>query len=247
MKYGILIQDLDRDQLDDVLARLDGESVAVVGGGNEGEFDSKGMPWDERIHAGTKRKTAKGEWQKKKGVDDATFEAVANELRLSSAQSAAPAMPTAPAAPVAPVAPAAPTAPAAPSNVSQTLDRLEQQMGVTTPAAPAAPALPVAAPAAPTAPVAPAAAPAAPTAPAAVPAAAPQRDFAGLMAFISNLYRSPTPPPQTYADSIVTRINQGYNISTITTITDIANEPAYVTYAWQCIDVDLQHGIIKAA
>ena len=79
------------------------------------ELDKDGMPWDERIHAGTKTKTAAGIWTKRKGVDDAVREAVTAELR---AQYPAPA---APAAPAAPVAPAVPTiTPPAPPVVAQT-------------------------------------------------------------------------------------------------------------------------------
>lgn len=33
------------------------------------ELDKNGIPWDERIHAGTKRKNADGSWSLKKGVD----------------------------------------------------------------------------------------------------------------------------------------------------------------------------------
>lgn len=34
------------------------------------EVDSKGMPWDERIHSGSKAKVADGQWRKKKGLND---------------------------------------------------------------------------------------------------------------------------------------------------------------------------------
>jgi len=212
MKYGIIIQDLDRDQVDEVLAKLDGEAVAVVAGGNEGEFDSKGMPWDERIHAGTKAKNKDGSWKAKRGVDDATFAAVEQELR---GRVAAP-VPTMPSAPTAPVAPAAG------ETIDQKIARVEQNMGIAPPTAPAAPAAPV----------------------------APTRDFNGLMAFISNLFRTnaiTTPNPHAYPDTIVARINQGFNITTVTTLTDIANDANMVNYAWQCIDVDKTAGVIKAA
>ena len=45
------------------------------------ELDSQGLPWDERIHAGTKSKTAVGAWTKKKGVDETTSAAVIKQLR----------------------------------------------------------------------------------------------------------------------------------------------------------------------
>lgn len=34
------------------------------------ELDTDGLPWDARIHAGTKRKTADGRWTAKKGIND---------------------------------------------------------------------------------------------------------------------------------------------------------------------------------
>lgn len=67
------------------------------------ELDAEGMPWDERIHASTKTKTAVGLWTKKKGVDDMTKAAVTKELRelYPAPQAAAPVAPA-----PAPVAPA---------------------------------------------------------------------------------------------------------------------------------------------
>lgn len=46
-----------------------------------GDVDASGLPWDERIHAGTKTVTAKGMWKKRKGVDTATISAVEQALR----------------------------------------------------------------------------------------------------------------------------------------------------------------------
>lgn len=42
--------------------------------------DKNGLPWDERIHAGTKALNADGTWKKRRGVDDATVAAVTAEL-----------------------------------------------------------------------------------------------------------------------------------------------------------------------
>ena len=47
------------------------------------ELDKNGIPWDERIHAGTKTKTAKGVWKRKKGVDDDTFNSVTTQLKAA--------------------------------------------------------------------------------------------------------------------------------------------------------------------
>lgn len=114
-------------------------SSAAVASSAGVELDKHGLPWDGRIHAGTKRKNADGSWTAKRGVDPALVATVEAELR--QVMGAAPAAPlaqapvaatvTAPAgstptptsAPVAavppppptPVAGAAPSMPAAPS------------------------------------------------------------------------------------------------------------------------------------
>lgn len=105
------------------------------------ELDSKGLPWDERIHAGTKTKIKSGEWKAKKGVDDALVSQVEAELRARlAATPAAAAVPPAPAA--APVAdPAA----------------VFGSAGVAVPPAPTIPTAPPAAPLAPVVPAAPSA------------------------------------------------------------------------------------------
>lgn len=40
------------------------------------EFDKRGMPWDERIHASSKSINADGTWRNKRGIDKETLEAV---------------------------------------------------------------------------------------------------------------------------------------------------------------------------
>lgn len=74
------------------------------------ELDKNGIPWDERIHAGTKRKNADGTWSLKKGVDKELAAQIIAEY-----QSAAPSKPSAPAAPSAPTPPSPPSAPSKPS------------------------------------------------------------------------------------------------------------------------------------
>lgn len=44
-------------------------------------LDSKGLPWDERIHAGSKAKVKDGSWRMKKELDPAHVAAVEAELR----------------------------------------------------------------------------------------------------------------------------------------------------------------------
>jgi hypothetical protein len=48
------------------------------------DVDSRGLPWDERIHAGTKATNADGSWRNKRGVDKALVEAVEAELAASA-------------------------------------------------------------------------------------------------------------------------------------------------------------------
>lgn len=90
------------------------------------ELDKNGLPWDERIHAGTKTKLKGGEWKAKKNVEAALVASVEAELRARMAATPAPvaavdpaavfgaAVPGVPPAPVIPTAPpVAPLAPAA--------------------------------------------------------------------------------------------------------------------------------------
>lgn len=121
-----------------------GVASSAAGASSAGvELDKHGLPWDGRIHAGTKRKNADGSWTAKRGVDPALLAQVEAELRQVMGATGAPLAPVpTPAAPIAPVAASVPqvTAPPAPA--------------VAPPAAPA----PVAG-AAPTMPAAPSAAP----------------------------------------------------------------------------------------
>lgn len=64
------------------------------------ELDADGLPWDERIHAGTKRKNADGRWTAKRGINDPDFvPRVVAQLRAqmvaggATAQSATPLAP----------------------------------------------------------------------------------------------------------------------------------------------------------
>lgn len=44
-------------------------------------LDKAGLPWDERIHAGSRAKTADGSWRMKRGVDPAIVAQVEGELK----------------------------------------------------------------------------------------------------------------------------------------------------------------------
>lgn len=88
------------------------------------ELDATGLPWDERIHAGTKAKNKDGSWKGKRGVQPVLITEVEAELRNQNASVA----PTAPVqqfappvqSPPAPVPMAAPVVPpAAPAMASR--------------------------------------------------------------------------------------------------------------------------------
>lgn len=51
------------------------------------ELDKNGIPWDERIHAGTKRKNADGTWSMKKGVDKDLYAEIMTELTAVAGKS----------------------------------------------------------------------------------------------------------------------------------------------------------------
>lgn len=85
------------------------------------ELDKNGILWDERIHAGTKRKNADGTWSLKKGVDKelaaqiiAEYQSAAPTTATVQATPAAPAKPGVPTPPAPPAAPAKPGVPPAP-------------------------------------------------------------------------------------------------------------------------------------
>jgi hypothetical protein len=48
------------------------------------ERDSAGIPWDDRIHASTKTKTANGAWTRRRNTDDALFDNVMAELKAAN-------------------------------------------------------------------------------------------------------------------------------------------------------------------
>lgn len=78
-----------------------------------GELDSNGIPWDERIHAGTKVKNNDGSWRNKRGVDAGLVTQVTAELK-GHAESLADPVPIAEpiaAGALAPDAPPPPTEP----------------------------------------------------------------------------------------------------------------------------------------
>jgi hypothetical protein len=104
------------------------ESVKSVN--NVLTLDKEGLPWDERIHSSNHQMTAKGVWQRRRGITDEEYNRVKTELlapiTLSPIEDPAPVAPvtsvesiipyaSAPVAPQAPVAPAEPIVPQAPA------------------------------------------------------------------------------------------------------------------------------------
>lgn len=70
------------------------------------EQDAEGYTWDQRIHAGTKNKTVKGIWKRKKSISDELYASVRAEASGFPQPDAPPVAPTVTDAP-----PAPPTAP----------------------------------------------------------------------------------------------------------------------------------------
>ena len=58
------------------------ETEPDAGAPESGEgLDADGLPWDEMIHSGNKKRNADGRWQRRRGVQDAVFDARVAELR----------------------------------------------------------------------------------------------------------------------------------------------------------------------
>lgn len=60
--------------------------------GDNDRLDKTGIPWDERIHASTRVKTADGNWRKKRGIDESVVAHVEGELKALMAIPAAPSL-----------------------------------------------------------------------------------------------------------------------------------------------------------
>lgn len=91
------------------------------------ELDSKGMPWDGRIHASSKAKIADGTWRAKRGVEPELVTKVEAELRGAQA-APGPASAFAP-HPFGEGTPSgAPAAPVGPSRYTLLMSRLPQHM-----------------------------------------------------------------------------------------------------------------------
>ena len=108
LENGLFIQPVGvtvKNNTDTTLVTEQTETGATV---TTVELDKNGIPWDERIHVGTKRKNADGTWSLKKGVDKELAAQIIAEYQV-----AAPTTTTVPAAPAAPAKPGVPPAPPA--------------------------------------------------------------------------------------------------------------------------------------
>lgn len=55
--------------------------AAPVSPATDVDVDAEGLPWDARIHGGTKEKTAKGVWKRRRNTDNAEWDRVRAELK----------------------------------------------------------------------------------------------------------------------------------------------------------------------
>lgn len=205
-----------------------------------GETDSTGLPWDERIHASTKTQTAKGVWKKRKGVDDATMQAVENELRARGAMP----VPLPVGIPVAPAPAPAPmpmTTQPAPMPVLPTLPQADPEPVVAAPApmpmtVQAAPAPTPVLPPLPQADSEPVVATPTP-APAPTPDAAPESvDMMTLMSKIAAGQTAGTLDAD-YVNSLVKRVGEAFGQS-INSVVDMMSKPDMLTYTAQLMRHD---------
>jgi len=162
---------------------------APAGATNPVAVDKNGLPWDERIHAGTKTQNADGSWRQRRGLDNPDYVAsIENELR--AALRVAPLPPTVPNA-VVPAAPI-PEAPAIPVTVPAAPIATAPATGTATPPLPAtaAPEVPNAAPASSAVPTAPIPTPPVPPVPTAPASTATPISFAQVMTKVTELHRA---------------------------------------------------------
>lgn len=90
--------------------------------------DKNGLPWDERIHAGTKALNADGTWKKRRGVDDATVAAVTAELTGAAPAPTPAPQPEPTPAPAPTPAPQPETAPVPSTNRIQDFQQIVQEL-----------------------------------------------------------------------------------------------------------------------
>jgi hypothetical protein len=195
--------------------------------------DVNGLPWDERIHAKTKGTTGDGAWRRRRGVDDATVQTVEAELRARAPAPIASA-PTAPAM-VPPMPQPIPMPPPVPFSPPAAAPMPVTDPGNVATGFPAAGAAPAFSP---------------PPMPQPVPEPVQTNvaqvsgslDFAQFMQHLSGQMakRDASGAPLVHADylaSVTSEIAGAFSV-TLNSITDIATNPAMITYAVQVMQRD---------
>lgn len=246
MKLSITINDLTVQTVTEILAKLGSPAVTSVtqfspdvpvnliqpkqnenetgdAGHNANDLDADGFPWNGKIHSSNEKKTAKGVWTRKRGVEDSEIAHVEAEMRASgfgqvlqnttaSSQVFTPNYPTPPVYAQQPVAP-----------IQDRIERAEAAMGIRP--QPQAPnyGAPVYAPQ-PVAQVAP------------VQQQQGPIDFNGLMMRISTLFQTQQITPD-YLTGLAQRIGQAFG-KQVNAITDIAGDPVMIDYALQVMRAD---------
>lgn len=87
------------------------EEVVEAAVGLDGQLDSEGIPWDERIHASSKALVKGGVWRTKRGVDENLVFQIKQQYRNHTSHANVPVVQTEPAAPVTVVTPVVQAAP----------------------------------------------------------------------------------------------------------------------------------------
>lgn len=102
ISLGVVCSDYIQGEMDetanttDVASETTTDAAASTTPVSGAELDKNGVPWDGRIHASTKTKTAKDEWKRRKGVTDLEFAQITAELKESVASAPSTAGTTAP-------------------------------------------------------------------------------------------------------------------------------------------------------
>lgn len=109
-----------------------------------GDLDKSGLPWDARIHSGSREKNKDGTWRQRRNLADGMYEQVEAELRAVMALPVPATVPAPPvsAAPLPPPAPVAPTAEATALFSNTTADAPATVSPATAPAGPTTPPVP---------------------------------------------------------------------------------------------------------
>lgn len=195
-----------------------------------GQVDVEGLPWDERIHSSNKKKTAKGVWVARRGVDDITRVAVIRELRTAHLAPSVDAIPVLASSqvqqfsmtpvitpPLQPIPPALGDIPAHIAEAPQSLPPVTPAYTAPEYTAPVVPPVPTVA-----APVV--------TAPA-------QYTITDVFGKIQPMFAANVAEAQTYINSLTQRLSIQFQVQ-VQTINDIAGRPDMIAFAMQLMAND---------